>query len=202
MGELEKRTYLTWHRDGLADLGVGLLVLIFGLGMKYDLVLLAPVYGCVGYPIWLLLKQWITERRLGWVAFGERRKRREQRGWTVLLMLGCGVLVLMAGAFYLVSGEDRSGMMEQLAISLIFVLLVSSVGAVLQLVRLHLYSGLILLAGVLGHILSWNPETRILLPGAIVVLSGGILLGTFIARYPAGSGGDELPGTEGSGQEQ
>ena len=79
--QLEKRAHLMYHRDGITDLALGILVVLFGLGMKYDQTLLAPIYGCVGYPVWMLMKQWITEKRIGYVEFGAARKKREKRGW-------------------------------------------------------------------------------------------------------------------------
>lgn len=202
MKEVEKRAYLSWHRDGLADTGIGLLVLIFGIGMKTDTTWLAPIYGCLGYPLWLLLKQWITERRLGWVAFGAERKRREKRGWTIMLIMGCGIFVLATGAYLLVRGASGGGLPGILLISLIFVVLTSGLGIILQLIRLQVYSGIILLFGVAGNLLEWKPETGVILPGAIIVIAGLILLVTFVRKYPLIGPDDAVSGEGSMGQGQ
>ncbi len=32
--ELERKTYLAYHQDGLADLALGVVVVLFGIGMR------------------------------------------------------------------------------------------------------------------------------------------------------------------------
>ena len=183
---LEKRAYLTYHRDGLADLALGILVLLFGIGMKYDQTMLAPIYGCVGYPIWLLMKRWITERRLGYAEFGTARKSREKRGWVLLFMLGCLVFVLGIMAYMaVIGGGGLPGLRGYLMISVIFAVLISSIGLVLELARLHLYSVMILFIGSAGHMLEWKPESCIILPGSLIVVTGAALLISFLIKYPA-----------------
>ncbi len=200
--ELEKRAYLSWHRDGLADIGLGILVLLFGLGMKYDQTLLAPIYGCLGYPIWLILKQRITEKRLGYVEFGEERKTREKRGWILLFLLGCVFLMLGIMAYILVStgrgGTSLPGGNGLLFLGVVFAVLISSIGIVLQLVRLHAYSVFVVFSVLLGHFLGWLPESAVILGGAVPTTSGFILLVTFLKKYPVVKS-TELPEVEDRG---
>lgn len=184
---LEKQAYLTYHRDGLTDLALGILVVLFGIGMKYDQTLLAPIYGCIGYPLWFLLKRWITERRLGYVEFGTARKSRERRGWILLFMMGCLVLFLGIMSYLAVIGGSSGGLgglRGYLLISVIFAVLTSSIGLVLDLTRLHLYSLLILCLGSAGHLLGWQPESGILLPGCLILAAGAALLISFMIKYP------------------
>jgi len=187
--QLERRAHLMYHRDGITDLAIGILVVLFGYGMKYDQTLIAPIYGCLGFPIWMLAKQWITEKRIGYVEFGAARKSRERKGWTVTLLAGCVFLIFGTASYAIVTGGGTgwlAGIRGYLLISMIFAVLSSGIGMVLDLARLHIYSLILLLMGILGHFLEWKPETGILLPGLLIVFTGAILLITFLLKYPAG----------------
>jgi len=191
---MEKRAYMAYHGDGLVDLALGLVILLFGLGMQYDQTLLAPIFGAVAYPVWLVAKQKITERRLGYVEFSDRRKRKEKRGMISLFVLGC-LICLMGIAIYLIltRGESPKGILMESGILLLgfmFGLMISSVGLALGVIRLHMYSLLVILLVSLGHFLNWPKSYGVILPGSTIVICGTLLLITFIRRYPIADDGE------------
>lgn len=185
---LEKRAYLMYHGDGLVDLALGLVVLLFGLGMRYDQVMLAPIFGAVAYPVWLAAKKGITERRLGYVEFSDARRAKEKRGLVILFLLGV-VFLFLGVMVYLVltGGVDPGGLARRsgfLLLGVVFAALISSVGLVLGTLRLHLYSLAVVLSVVLAQVLSLPRDIGIIVPGLVIVVSGAWLLGRFLRRYP------------------
>jgi len=136
----------------------------------------------------MLAKQWITEKRIGYVEFGSARKSRELKGWIVIFVTGCLFLIFGIMSYAIVTGGGTgwlSGLRGYLVISMIFAILSSGIGMVLDLARLHLYSLILVLMGLLGHILEWKPETGIILPGLLIVFTGAMFLITFLLKYPA-----------------
>jgi hypothetical protein len=185
--KLEKRAYMAWHGDGLVDLALGGVVLLFGLGMQYDQTLLAPIFACMAYPLWLVGKKGITEKRFGYVEFSEERKQKEKVGMIVLLLMGCFTLMMgVMGYLALTGGGSGAGFMRDngyLFLGIVFGLLSSSVGLVLGLTRLHAYSCLILACIASAHLMEWTPPVGVILPGSIIVVSGFALLVAFLRKY-------------------
>ncbi|MEX0331218.1 MAG: hypothetical protein AB3N64_07330 [Puniceicoccaceae bacterium] len=197
---LEKRAYLMYHGDGLADLALGMVVLLFGLGMQFDQTWLAPIFAATAYPLWLAAKRGITEKRLGYVEFSEGRKAKEKRGLIYLFLLGSltfllGVLVYAV----VVSGGELPGILQQsgyLMLGLIFAVLISSVGLLLGTVRLHAYSAVVILSVVLSRLAGVSREMGIIIPGVIIVSCGTIVLIRFLMRYRNQPSNEENAGDE------
>jgi hypothetical protein len=191
LNELEKKTYLLYHRDGLADLALGLVVLLFGLGMHFGQALLAPIVAAAAYPVWLAAKKGITEQRLGYVEFSEARKNKEKRGLTGLLILGSVMLLLAIVCFLaLTSGSAAGDLMDGSSIfmlAIIFAIMTSSIGVLLGALRFHGYTLLVILLAVLTQLLAWPEQAGVIIPGAIITASGFYLLVSFLLRYK-GSG--------------
>lgn len=188
---LEKKAYLMYHGDGLADLALGLVVLLFGLGMQFDQTWLAPIFAATAYPVWLLAKRGIAERRLGYVEFSEARQAKEKRGLIYLFLLGCVTLLLGVLAYgAVVSGGGMRELLQaggNIFLGMIFAVLISSVGLLLGTVRLHAYSAVVLLSVVLTRTVGLSRELGIIIPGTIIVLCGVGVLVKFLRLYPAAS---------------
>ena len=193
LNEMEKKAYLMYHGDGLVDLALGMVVLLFGLGMQFDQTLLAPIFAAVAYPVWMAAKKGITEKRLGYVEFSEARKGREKRGMLILFLLGCLVLLMGVGGYVAVTGGGAmGGLMREsgfILLGFIFGLMISSVGVVLGATRLHGYSLLVILSVIGAHLLELPRQVGIIVPGAIIVLLGLYMLVTFLLRYKGSSEG-------------
>lgn len=193
---MEKRAYLGWHGDGLVDLGLGSVVFLFGLGMQTDQVLFAPIFASLAYPLWLGGKKWITEKRFGYVEFSDERKRKEKLGMIILFLLGSFTFLMGVMAYKaVVSGGLGSDFMRQngyLSLGIIFGLLSSSIGLVLGLSRLHVYTSLILASVALTHTVAWPHPIGIMAPGLIILGSGVLLLVQFLWKHPV----DKSPMTE------
>jgi MFS family permease len=190
MNGIEKRTYLAWHGDGLVDLGLGSVIFLFGLGMQVDQVLFAPIFASVCYPLWLVAKKRITEKRFGYVEFSDERKQKEKQGKVILLLLGSFTFLMGVMAYHVaIGGGTGANFMHQngyLMLGMVFGLLSSSIGLVIGLSRLHVYTSLILVSVALVHTMAWPHPYGIMIPGLVILIAGISLLGQFLWKYPAG----------------
>ena len=106
--EIEKRTYMSYHQDGLIDIFLGIYVLLFALGILLknltdsSMWTVAPgIFPAIMLPIWISVKKRITMPRIGYVKFGTRRGGK-------LLAVIIGLMVAGLGAFMVFALASRS----------------------------------------------------------------------------------------------
>ena len=192
--EIERRTYMSYHQDGLLDIFTGLYILTFGLGIftaiiwDYSFGLIIPgALVAVILPIWIAAKRKITMPRIGYVSFGIR-------GANKLTAIFIGMMVLGLGAFFaftLVSFQGGSmqlhdlifenGMLivgfGSLAVCLLF-------GYTMGLKRLNAYGVLAVISLVIGHFTGIFFAYILLALGITVMVSGVAVLIGFVRKYP------------------
>ena len=190
--EREQPAYMRYHEDGLADLLVGLGVLLFGLPMLVDLDFpLAALWVVVWVPIWVSGKKSITARRLPDVEVPKEHLAGMMRaGVFIALML---VLALLAGMVVLwgrSTGGVPAGFLEGLREYLMVVLgvtgaFVMGVAAWLSgLDRLYAYAMLTAVAFVGGYLLNVPIALAVTVVASIIMLWGAVLLVRFVRKYP------------------
>ena len=69
--EIERRAYLSYHGDGLADILVGLCLFIVSLYTYVEMVLLAGSMVAVMAPMYMTMKKKYTVSRIGQVTFSK-----------------------------------------------------------------------------------------------------------------------------------
>ena len=190
--EREQPAYMRYHEDGLADLLVGLGVLLFGLPMLVDLDFpLAALWVVVWVPIWVSGKKSITARRLPDVEVPKEHLAGMMRaGVFIALML---VLALLAGMVVLwgrSTGGVPAGFLEGLREYLMVVLgatgaFVMGVAAWLSgLGRLYAYAMLTAVAFVGGYLLHVPIALAVTVVASTIMLWGAVLLVRFVRKYP------------------
>jgi hypothetical protein len=198
--EIEKKAWISTFQDGLWDIYFGLLIMGIGfswLGRFFGLPeTLDVLVTLIGWDIGVLLvfflgKKYITRPRMGFVKFGQIRKKRNK-----LLGLFIGMMVVftlitfiftLLGVFQL----QIPGFMVMLLIGVLFITLPFSIVAYfLQLKRLYLYAllggfGLFtseLLVPILGA-----PYHDIITFGGIglvISITGFTIFFKFLQKYP------------------
>ncbi len=104
---LERKAYLSYHNDGLLDAGVGLIFLMFGIGIVFDVPWLAGVFAALGISSYAGLKAAITMPRVGLVRFNPKRRRREKKQYRFFLVFFTATFLMgMAGWFGITGGGD------------------------------------------------------------------------------------------------
>jgi hypothetical protein len=186
--EIRRQVYLFYSEDGLADLGVGLMIFGFGTLLMADAPYLIGLLGFVAYIVWYLGKHTLVIPRVGSIQPGPQIKRRLFGFFLNLFFFGAGAL-----AFYLVGGgkENLTSFISPLMIfGLVVGLGISSLGLALKASRFYLYGLLVFAAMIVGELLSASVTqvdpflVSVISAGGIITLSGLIILGKFMSKYP------------------
>ena len=190
--ERKQRAYMRYYQDGLADLLIGLAILLAGLTMLVDWdIPLGAVWVVLWLPIWLSAKKAITARRIPDVQVS-----REQYSGTMkagLFVTGMLVLAVMAGVVVLwgqrtgnIPSWFLTGLREYLMVVLgLFGALVMSVSAWLSgLKRLYAYGLLIAVVFVGGYLLNAPIPLSVTVVGSIIMLWGLGMGVSFVRKYP------------------
>jgi hypothetical protein len=197
--EVEKKTYMSYHQDGLIDIIIGLYALTFGIGIVGDkildfsfAVLMPGILIAVVLPIWIQAKRKITLPRIGYVNIGTK-------GSNKLFALLVGLSVAGLGVFFLFTMMTfQNGRPEWIeTILLQYGMIWIGLGAAvigslfaytMGLKRLHSYGLLTLALFVSGYFLGVPFEYLLLVAGSVIIASGAVLLARFIRKYPLPKG--------------
>jgi hypothetical protein len=198
--EVEKKTYMSYHQDGLLDIFVGIYVLLFGIGIllltmtDFSTWFIVPaIFPAIMIPIWISAKKRITMPRIGYVKFGVR-------GANKMMAIFLGIAVAGLGTF-MVFGLGAS-MGEGWALTLRDILISNSmliigIGALtisslfaytMGLKRLYGYGLLIFVLFFTGYFVAIPFEYFLVIIGLVIIFSGFALLTRFIRKYPLPQG--------------
>ncbi len=197
--EIEKKAWMSTFQDGLWDIYFGLIIMGIGfswLGGFFGLPETVNVLvTLIGWDIGVLLvfflgKKYVTRPRMGFVKFGQIRKKRNK-----LLGLFIGLMVVftlitfiftLIGMFQL----QLPGFMVMLLIGLLFITLPFSIIAYfLQLKRLYLYAILggfgLFISEILSPIIGAPYDDIITFGGIgfVITITGIIIFIKFLKRY-------------------
>ena len=156
--EVEGQVFKSTFQDGLMDLFIGSVVLMFAIG-PYLTPYLGDFWGsAVFVPFWaiiyitlLLIRKYIVKPRLGTFEYGPWRKTRMIRFSLVMVFVFTTTFIL--GLLSLVKFEAIPGWVHTARFSLVILLTFSAVAYFLDLTRLYLYGILIALAPLVGELL-------------------------------------------------
>jgi hypothetical protein len=192
--ELHRKTYLSYHKDGLIDIIIGASVLGFGLFMALESVVFS-ILGWIWLTLYMPLKKRITYPRFGYVEWKPAQKASQQ--WAVSIVIG--LLVLLVGIVFLLgvrSGDMPATMISflrqfhMLLLGMLMAILAVAAGLFTGIRRLYTYAGLTVLIILGGMWLKIEPAFYIMTIGGLILLWGVWLLGRFLHDYP-------LPAEEG-----
>lgn len=200
--EVEKKTYMSYHQDGLLDIIIGLYALAFGIGIVADKILdfsfaviMPGILIAIILPIWIQAKRKITLPRIGYVNIGTK-------GSNKLFALLVGLAVAGLGVFFLFTmmtfQNGRPEWIETILfqygmiwIGLGAAVIGSLFAYTMGLKRLHAYGLLILALFTSGHFLSIPFQYLLLVIGSVIIASGAVLLVRFIRKYPLPKGAQD-----------
>jgi len=190
--ERKQRAYMRYYQDGLADLLIGLAILLAGLTMLVDWdIPLGAVWVVLWLPIWLSAKKAITARRIPDVQVSREQYSGMMKAG--LFVTGMLVLAVMAGVVVLwgqrtgnIPSWFLTGLREYLMVVLgLFGALVMSVSAWLSgLKRLYAYGLLIAVVFVGGYLLNAPIPLSVTVVGSIIMLWGLGMGVSFVRKYP------------------
>ena len=198
--EIEKKTYMSYHQDGLLDIFVGIYVLLFGIGIllltmtDFSTWFIIPaIFPAIMIPIWLSAKKRITMPRIGYVKFGVRGANKMMALFLGLMVAGLGVFMVFGlGAFM---GEGWALTLRDILISNSMIIIgigaltISSLFAyTMGLKRLYGYGLLIFVLFFTGYFIAIPFGYFLVTIGLVIIVSGFVLLMRFIRKYPLPKG--------------
>ena len=181
--EIEKKTYFSFHQDGIIDLFVGLSFMLYGIVLLWGN---PALIGLCFLPTLLIMpvKKWLTQPRMGIVRFAQNRKKKITKTGIVVLILG--ILVFLSITLFQKNGSLSSWLDQYFLI--LFGLIVAIppfIGAVtLGVSRYYGYGLLILITFSIGNFIRDSFPVLFLILGGIFFGIGLILLVRFLIQYP------------------
>jgi len=190
--EIERRAFLTYHKDGIIDIYLGfsiamLSTLFFGdetimiWGSMAGIIALIPIF-------YRESKKMYTIPRLGYVKFSEKKGRSRN---SIMMLLGLGTLSALMGlwTFFLGTKGDFLWIETIIAhwywfLAFLFLGLFLLFGYITDLKRLYYYGLGSFVLFALGNFLPVNGFWLVLALGGAMMTTGVILLQRFVREYP------------------
>ena len=199
--EVEKRTYMSYHQDGLIDIFIGLYVILFATVTLLNNILdistwfvIPAIFPALMVPIWLSIKKRVTMPRIGYVKF-------KTQGANKLTAIFIGLMVAGLATFLLFGfASTRSWALTLRNIIISNGMLFIGIGAfaisslfayTLGLKRLYSYGLLTLAFFSTGYVVKLPFEYLPLIIGLVIIIYGCILLAKFTRKYPLTQGENE-----------
>jgi len=189
--DAERKLYLSYFEDGIADMIAGLPILLFGLGMTFDA---STFFIFAWMPIMLYwpLKQALTLPRMGHVKFSPARQRKISRNMVMLMLAGLMSLVLGIVAFLGTQGEVfniRDFMMEYspLVFGAVMAAAFVLVAILFESRRFFGYGAIVFGGWLAAYLLDINEGIPVAAAGGAIALIGLGILISFLVRHPLAS---------------
>jgi len=188
MKEIEKKVYMSYNKDGIWDLVLGIWFLGTGVFFAYEMAYLMGAMAAVFIPVLPQVKKAVTLPRLGYVKFSPERQQQIDRGRKKLVYLNLVAVLMGLFAFIAFMGEgDLRDTFRNLGLIPFGILLSAMVGAVglfYALRQFIFYAVLIMAVFVSAHFAQSHPAFYFLVPGVIFTVIGLVMLTRFLRRYP------------------
>jgi hypothetical protein len=188
MKEIERQAYLSYSEDGLVDIAIGLVILLWGVFLVVEPSGLIGLLGPLALAVWYLGKRFITIPRTGRIQPSQKMGRKMRNLAIFLLVLGFIVLGgILTG---MLIGYTSSNSYSLGILGLVIAAGVSLLAYLLNAARLYAYAVLLFVAFAGGEILSASITTfdafafSVIFAGALILLSGLVVLIRFMRRYP------------------
>lgn len=198
--QMEKMAWKSTFQDGLWDIYFGMIIMgigfpwlggFFGLPETVDVIVTTMIWDIGALIILFLGKKYVTRPRMGFVKFGQIRKKRNKY---LSLFIGMMVILTLTMFIFTILGMFQlqiPGIYVMLLIGLLFITLPFSILAYfLQLKRLYLYAllgGLCLFLSELIQPIIGSPLYDVIpfgVVGLVIIITGLTLFIKFLGKYP------------------
>lgn len=192
--DVEKKTYMSYHQDGLIDIFIGIYILLSGLAIwlltiaNFSTWFIIPaIFPAIMMPVWVSAKKKITMPRIGFVKFGTKGTNKIMAIFLGLMVAGLGTSMVFSFAFTEVWAQTIRDILipnSMLIIGFGAAAMSGLFGYTMGLKRLYTYGLLILLVFVAGYFISIPFAYFPLAIGIVLTVNGFVLLMRFIRKYP------------------
>lgn len=205
LNEIEKKAFISYWQDGLLEIMLGYILLIStlssilmttGVPDSIRIPIYIPLMILVPAPLFILAKKYITMPRLGYVKFGEKRKRDRKKFIIFAIILNIFIIITLIATITnsLHRFFDFLGISSNLFFPLFilgFVFLIFAFLVYLFNVPRFYFLGLLMgsttLINTCLKLYTTFPHRGLIaygLPGLILLVMGIIILNRFLQKYP------------------
>jgi hypothetical protein len=191
--EIERRAYLTYHKDGILDIYLGIGIMSVASVFFFEAFTGTPGVIVMLPILYAASKKQYTISRLGYVKFSQSTKGRARNSLTLALLLG--LISALAGlfTFFNTLSTGHSWIEPLIAnwkitVASILLVVFSLFGSVSDLRRMYYYGILSSIVFVSGIFLPIPGYMLILIVGGIISINGIVHLYRFTQEYPIEKG--------------
>ncbi len=190
MKEIERKAYTAYHQDGVVDVTVAVVILLFGIIMVGDMSWLGGIGGVSGIlavSLYAAFKKFVTVPRLGYVKFPQQRA---QRMTGIALALGTLSALMAVVAFFQTMSQGTPDWLMLLFDNYMLTIGIAVAGLFLlggyafKTKRIYAYALLTLAMFTIGHFLSFPLHYYLVALGTIIMVIGIVLMIRFVQKYP------------------
>ena len=194
--EIEKKTYMSYHQDGLIDIFVGIYILLFGLGILLNTMIdfitwfiIPAIFPSITVPIWISFKRRITIPRIGYVKFGFRSANKLMVIFMGLSVAGLGVFMIFGlggsmGQSWALTLMDLIISYSMIIIGLLAAVISCIFDYTMGLKRLYGYGLITLIMFITGYFMTVQFEFFPITIGSGIIIYGLVILRQFLQKYP------------------
>jgi len=192
--EIEKKMWLRTFEHGMWDIGIGSLFMMFGLSILTSFPALSAIWVAGLFPGFREIGRKLVVPRIGHVHFRERRKRASGRLTGVLTataVMGMVTLLFTAWVSKGVAPAWAQWVREHFVvfIGLIWGGALTVTGWLVDFPRLYAYGALMFVSLLItDFVQGYHLGFSLTIVGALMLLTGIILLIRFLRRYPKQEG--------------
>lgn len=186
--EIEKKIYMSCHQDGILDISLGLLMLLFGIAMYTHLIAFVGLIPILVMGVGYLARKFVTIPRMGYVNFSNARKAKERKKMSFWLVLGIvvfGAVLIGLAKKNIIPGLDSVlQAYPLLTLAVIFSLLIITAAIMSGTDHLYAYAAMVLVVLVPGQSIYAPEPHRVIFVGALILLCGLLIFIRFLREYP------------------
>jgi hypothetical protein len=189
--EIERKSYIAYHQDGLLDIFTSIYILGFAAGIILDAVydysfglFLPGILVAIVLPLWIAVKKQITLPRIGFVKFGGQGSKKVTAILTGIVAFGAGFFLIFVLLFR--SSAWMTFILENglLLVGIGGLVVCSLFGYAMGLKRVYAYGVLAFALFVVGHFSGIFFADLLIVLGITVMAVGFALLVQFLRKYP------------------
>ena len=188
--ELEKKTWLRTFEHGLWDIGIGSMLLMFGITVLIDFAAFSAIWIAALMPAFRELGRKIVVPRIGHVEFRERRKLAKGRLRGILAVVMLLGIVFFLFFTWMARGTAPAwtqwiGQHFIIFIGLVWGGALAVTGKLVDFPRLYIYGGLVFGSLLVTDFLEgYHLGISLSIVGGVILLAGIVLFMRFLRRYP------------------
>jgi len=189
MKEIERKAN-QYHGDGLIDIAIGLGILIFAIAEILDQIAFTGVWVVLWVPIMMSAKKSITVPRMHYTDFGPAPNARRKVKLVIVTVAGVVALLFTLGLVVFTRSETIPTLttwVKEYGLIVIGVLLAGLFGLIAWATgarRVYAYAALAGIAFASGYWFDFEFPLYLMVLGAVILLSGIVVLLRFKRKYP------------------